>query len=113
MSATFAVPCKDKTRAPLAQLNQGKTMPSDMEQHTSQVERAVDTRAMAEIIGSSASTLGRMAKKGLVPSHFVGEAMSARRFYPSRVRAALDQLSAGRIAMSKRRVRKMTRNDEA
>lgn len=81
-------------------------MHTETAQQTTQVlmgEQAVDCRAMAKIIGSSPSTLGRMAKKGLVPAHFVGEAMSARRFYPSRVVAALDELSKGHVAVSKRR----------
>jgi hypothetical protein len=75
-------------------------------------ERAIDTKAMADIIGARPSTLGRMARKGLVPSHFVGDGLSSRRYFPSRVLAALDQLSAGRIAVNKRRSRKTTGQDE-
>jgi hypothetical protein len=61
---------------------------------------------MADIIGANPSTLGRMARKNLVPSHFVGAELSERRYFPSRVIAALDKLSTGRVAASKRRVRK-------
>jgi hypothetical protein len=70
-------------------------------------ERAIDTRAMADIIGAKPSTLGRMARKNLVPSHFVGTELSERRYFPSRVLAALDQLSVGRVAVNKRRTKKV------
>ena len=70
-----------------------------------EVEQAVDTKTMAKIQNCSVPTMLRMAQAGIIPSHFVGAGLSERRFYPSKVIAALEKLSAGRVATNKRRTK--------
>jgi len=77
------------------------------------IEKLVDGKTLASILGVAYSTVTRMAGANLIPSVLIGSRCGSRRYNLSKVLAILEENSRGRVVTAKAHRRGKRRTPQA